>query len=262
MEGIINISLLHLLSAYIFVIILTILFRKRQISGEKDLFVAVFRMTIQLALVGYILEYIFGSRSLWLTLLALTIMETFAVRNVYNRVKIGMSSAYRKVVAVAMPIGTLFVMLYFFIIILGLDPWYEPRYVIPLAGMIIGNSMTGIALGAERLADGVRTKRNLIEGALMLGASPEAATKEVVNTAFYAGVLPTINNMVSMGIVSLPGMMTGQILSGTSPLIATRYQIAIMLGILGAVTLTVFIMVTQGIKTFFNDRAQLVLPEK
>ncbi|MBO8127496.1 MAG: iron export ABC transporter permease subunit FetB [Firmicutes bacterium] len=261
MNGIIDIRFAHLVAAYFFVLIVLGMLRKRKIGKETELIIAVFRMTIQLVLVGYILDYIFGSQNMWLTLLAVGIMEVFAVRNVYQRVKINMSPAFRKVVAYSMAFGTLLSMAFFFYVVLSLKPWYSPRYVIPLAGMLIGNSMTGITLGTERLLDGVRSNRHLIEGALMLGATPERAAQNVVNNAFSSAILPTINSMVGMGIVFLPGMMTGQILSGTSPLIAIEYQIAIMLGILGSVALTVFIMVNQGVKTFFNSRAQLVLTE-
>ncbi len=261
MDNIIDIGLVQLISAYIFVLILTIILRKNRIGKEQDLLIAVTRMTIQLVLVGYILEYIFGSNNLWLTLLALVIMEAFAIRNIFSRIKLPLSTKFKQVIGIAMVTGTLTAMIYFFLVVIGLDPWYEPRYVIPLAGMLIGNSMTGITLGAERLLDGIKRNRHLIEGALMLGANPGRATRDIVNSAFYAAILPTINSMLGMGIIWLPGLMTGQILSGISPLIAIKYQIAIMLGILGAVSLTVIILVNSGIKTFFNTRAQLVLPE-
>jgi putative ABC transport system permease protein len=91
----------------------------------------------------------------------------------------------------------------------------------------------------------------------MLGASPQMAAKSVVDNAFDSAILPTINSMVGMGIVFLPGMMTGQILSGVSPLTAIEYQIAIMLGIVGSVALTVILFVYWGSKTFFNQQQQL-----
>jgi putative ABC transport system permease protein len=91
----------------------------------------------------------------------------------------------------------------------------------------------------------------------MLGATPQMAVREVVNDAFSAAVIPTINSMLGMGIVFLPGMMTGQILAGASPLTAIEYQLAIMMGILGSVSLTVYLLVRQGYRSFFNERAQL-----
>jgi putative ABC transport system permease protein len=100
-------------------------------------------------------------------------------------------------------------------------------------------------------------QKDLVEGALMLGATPKMASKQIVDDAFDSAILPTINSMVGMGIVFLPGMMTGQILSGTSPVTAIEYQIAIMLGILGSVALTVVLFVQLGYKTFFSEDSQL-----
>ena len=132
-----------------------------------------------------------------------------------------------------------------------------PKYFIPISGMLIGNSMTGISLGAQGLITGVNDNKERIENSLMLGATPEEATKDIQNRSFYNAVLPTINSMIGMGIIFLPGMMTGQILAGSAPLTAIKYQIAIMMGILGSVTLTVYLMVNWGMKSFFNERAQI-----
>ncbi|MPN32488.1 putative iron export permease protein FetB [bioreactor metagenome] len=160
-----------------------------------------------------------------------------------------------------MTFGTLTSLFYFLFVVVRVSPWYNPQYFIPIAGMLIGNSMTGITLGVNRLVDGMTTQKALVEAALMLGAHPKVAAKSIINAAFDAAILPTINSMVGMGIVFLPGMMTGQILSGTAPTTAIEYQIAIMLGILGSVALTVIIFVQLGYKTFFNKEAQLVFED-
>lgn len=153
--------------------------------------------------------------------------------------------------------GSFTTILFFLLIVVRVTPWYNPRYFIPISGMLIGNAMTGITLGINRLVDGMNTNKNLVEAALMLGASPKAAAKSIIDNAFDSAILPTINSMVGMGIVFLPGMMTGQILSGTSPLTAIQYQIAIMLGITGSVSLSVILAVQLGYKTFFNKDNQL-----
>lgn len=119
--------------------------------------------------------------------------------------------------------------------------------------------MTGVALGVQRLVEGMHDQKAHIESVLMLGATPKAATKKIVNQSFDAAILPTINSMVGMGIVFLPGMMTGQILAGLSPVTAIQYQIAIMLGIVGCVSITVIMFVQLGYKAFFTDRAQFHL---
>lgn len=261
MNNIIDISILQMAIAYIFVIIVLIMVKVRGISREKEIIISTIRMTLQLILTGYILVYVFKNISPLYTILIIVIMEVFAIHNIYTRVKIKLSNKIKEIIALSMIIGTLSSLLFFLLVVIRISPWYDPRYFIPIAGMLIGNSMTGISLGVTRLVDGMHTKKDLIETALMLGATPKMASKEIVDNAFDSAILPTINSMVGMGIVFLPGMMTGQILSGISPVTAIEYQIAIMLGILGSVSLTVILFVQLGYKTFFNKESQLVLEE-
>jgi putative ABC transport system permease protein len=141
--------------------------------------------------------------------------------------------------------------------VIGLDPWYDPRYLIPLAGMIIGNSMTGAALAAERLAAEMYERRDEIEAALCLGATARSASREAVRSAYRAALIPSINAMAAMGLVFLPGMMTGQILSGTEPITAVKYQIAIMCVITGSVAVTSFLILLQGYRAYFTPAHQL-----
>jgi len=257
MNGIIEIGILQLMGAYVFLILLLIIVKAQGIGREKEILLSSLRMTVQLIIVGYILVYIFAVNHYLISIGVLIFMEIFAIRNIYARVKLKINYQLRKVITFAMVTGTTITIFYFLLIVINLDPWYEAHYFVPISGMVIGNSMTGVSLGTERLIDGIKTKKNLIENSLMLGATPNKATKNIVNDAFTAAILPTVNSMVGMGIVFLPGMMTGQILSGVSPLTAIEYQIAIMLGILGGVSLTVFILVQLGYKTFFNERSQL-----
>ncbi|MFZ5946243.1 MAG: ABC transporter permease [Bacillota bacterium] len=257
MDKIIDLTLIQLISAYVFIAVLLVIVRLKGIPREREILLGSIRMTVQLILVGYLLAYVFENSNPLYTIIIIAVMEVFAVFNIFNRVKRELSSRLKKVIAYAVVMGTLVGQFYFILIVLKLSPWFEPRYFIPIAGMMIGNSMTGISLGVDRLLDGFYAKKNLVESALMLGATPKAASREIVNSSFDAAVLPTINSMVGMGIVFLPGMMTGQILSGTSPLIAIEYQIAIMLGIVGCVSLTVFIFVQMAYKTFFNKYSQL-----
>lgn len=155
--------------------------------------------------------------------------------------------------------GTLLSLFYFLYVVVRISPWFDPRYVVPLAGMIIGNSMTGVSLGVKSLSESILSQKPLVEAALMLGARPKDATKYFSDKAFDSAILPTINSMIGMGIVFLPGMMTGQILSGTSPITAIKYQIAIMLGILGGVTISVSVFLMLGYRAFFNKEDQLII---
>jgi putative ABC transport system permease protein len=258
MNGIIDISIIQLALAFVYALAVILIVRRMGIPREMQIVISSLRMTIQLIIAGYVLVYLFDYSSIWLVLLILAVMETFAVFNAIRRTNLTLSTEIKRIIAVAIPAGTLVALGFFLIVVVGGDAWQDPRYVVPLAGMIVGNAMTGVSLGANRLVDGMRTQRPTIETALMLGATPQVASRQVVRNAFDAALLPTINSMVGIGIVSLPGMMTGQILAGISPLVAIRYQIAIMLGIMGAVAFSVLIFVEWGYRTFFNHEAQLV----
>jgi putative ABC transport system permease protein len=260
-ESIFDISIISLVTAYIFVLILIFIVKKENIGHEKQILLASFRMTIQLVLVGYVLTYVFENPNPFVTILILLIMELFAIFNIYSRVEKKLSKKLKIVIGLSMFSGTLVSILFFLFIVINIEPWFMPQYFIPISGMLIGNSMTGISLGAQGLITGISDNKSMIENALMLGATPEKATKDIQNRSFYNAVLPTINSMIGMGIVFLPGMMTGQILAGAAPLTAIKYQIAIMMGILGSVTLTVYLMVKWGMKTFFNERAQINVEE-
>lgn len=256
-RSLLDIQIIELVLAYIFVLILLLIVKSKDIGHKSEILLASIRMTIQLIIVGFILEYVFSNQSLFYSLGILIIMEFFAVYNIYGRVDGQMSRELKLITAGSMLLGTSISIFFFVMVVVRLDVWYRADYFIPLSGMLIGNSMTGISLGINHLIDGFKDNKKLIENYLMLGAEPEFAVKKISNRAFYNAVLPTINSMMGMGIVFLPGMMTGQILAGASPIAAIKYQIAIMMGILGSVTLTVFFMVNKGAKTFFNSRKQL-----
>src|SRR6056297_1924967 len=262
MNGVINLSLLQMVFAYLLVIIVMGIIKLRGVSREKELLVASIRMTLQLTLTGYVLVYLFESMNPLYTILVIIVMEVFAIYNIYQRANMKLSKKIKEIIALSMAIGTLSSIIYFLLIVVNISPWYDPRYFIPISGMLIGNSMTGITLGVTRLVDGMRSKKHIVETALMLGATPKMAAKEIVDDAFDSAILPTINSMVGIGIVFLPGMMTGQILSGTSPITAIKYQMAIMLGILGSVAFTVILFVQLGYKTFFNDQQQLIVHDQ
>ncbi len=256
MNEIKDVTLIGLATAYVFLLILLALLRREKVGHQWELLLSTFRMTIQLVLVGYILTYIFDNPSVWFSLLALLLMQSFAILNTFQRVG-DVPRDMKRIVAVAMFAGTGITIFFFVLWVFRVEPWFQPQYFIPLAGMMIGNSMTGITLGIDALLGGMRDNRALIENALMMGGKPSLVVKEVSGRAFYQALLPTINSMMGMGIVFLPGMMTGQILAGAPPLLAIKYQIAMMLAILGSVVLTVFVVIKWGSATFFNQRAQM-----
>ncbi|MGW8311700.1 MAG: ABC transporter permease [Desulfuromonadales bacterium] len=217
----------------------------------RDIFWAGLRMFAQLLLVGYALHLVFSLDKVLPVLLILAVMLGFAVQTIGARVQVKMPHFYR-VVGTAILFGCGGMTFFFCTLVIGLDPWYDPRYLIPLAGMVIGNSMTGASLAVERLSAEFRERRAEIEAALCLGSNVQRAAEPAVSSAFRAAMIPSINAMAAMGLVFLPGMMTGQILSGTEPLIAVKYQIAIMCVITGSVALTTFLILRLGYRSYFT----------
>ncbi|KRQ86082.1 hypothetical protein ABG79_02116 [Caloramator mitchellensis] len=258
MNGVIHLDLYQMISVYLFVLILLIIVKRRGIKREREILISSVRMTLQLILTGYVLVYIFKNPSPIITISILIIMEIFSINNIYSRNKKKLTKRLKYIIALSLTFGTVSSILYFLLVVVRISPWYNPRYFIPIAGMLIGNSMTGISLGVSKLIGDMEKQKDEIEMALMLGATPKVAVKNIIDNTFDSAILPTINSMIGMGIVFLPGMMTGQILSGTSPLTAIEYQIAIMLGILGSVSITVIIFLELAYKSYFNESAQLV----
>jgi TIGR00245 family protein len=256
-NGPIDLEWYRLAAAYLFVLLPLAIVKWKGINRERDIAVAAFRMTVQLILVGYLLQYVFVNAHPLYTIVLVGIMVAFSIRTVLNRAKRKAGPRLRRWIALSMMTGILFSIAYFILVIIGLEPWYEPRYVIPIAGMIVGNSMTGIALGVNTLMEGMESRRAHIEAALMLGATPKQACRDIANQAFDDAMLPTIHSMLGMGIVFLPGMMTGQILGGASPLVAIEYQIAVMLSMLGSVALSALMFAQFGYRFYFNSRQQL-----
>lgn len=260
-NAIIDLTFWQLLTAYAAVILLLAIFRWRGIRREKQILIASLRMTLQLTLMGYVLLFIFERPSWWLTTITVAVMIGFAIFNAIRRVRLTMPRRLKAVLGVSITAGTVGAVFFFIFAVVQVRPWFHPQYFIPIAGMITGNSMTGIALGANKLCSDMMDKHALVEDALMLGATPGTACRSIVNDAFDSAILPTMNNMLTMGIVSLPGMMTGQILSGAFPLTAIKYQIGIMLAILASTALTVVLFVTLGYRTFFSPDARLLYDE-
>jgi putative ABC transport system permease protein len=253
----IDIPLLNLILAYIFVLLTILVARLFKLSIEKEIIIATIRMTVQLYIVGYILKYIFETKNIIFAVLMLCVMESFAVYNSLSRAKVKVKMTLKFITAIALVGGTVITLFLFLTVILGLKT-FDARYIITISGMIIGNSMTAVSISARSLCNGMQRDRAKVESALMLGATPRQASMHIIREAFSLSAMPNINSMVGMGIVQLPGMMTGQILAGASPLTATHYQIAILLGVCGSVTLCCAVFLMLGYKTFFSSRAQLI----
>ncbi|MBT8385820.1 MAG: ABC transporter permease, partial [Ignavibacteria bacterium] len=186
--------------------------------GYKSSIYAVFRMLIQLLLIGYFLSYIFETDSSSIVLAVLAVMLFTSSWIALRAVKIPRKILYGKSF-LSIFLGSTTILILVTQGVLNLQPWYLPSYMIPLAGMIFANAMNSVSLAGERL-----------EAEL----NREIPYSEAKNIAFRASLIPITNSLFAVGLVSIPGMMTGQILSGVSPLIAARYQIMVMCMVFGA----------------------------
>jgi putative ABC transport system permease protein len=205
----------------------------------RRLLLAAARMVVQLFLVGLVLEWVFESANGPAVLAISLVMGVIAGATAASRTSIRFPAAY--VDSVVVIVTTAFLVTGVSVLgILKPSPWWDPQYVIPLLGMLLGNALTGISLGLDRFLTGVLANRTRVEGFLALGATRWEAAREEVREALRVGLIPTVNSMLVMGIVSLPGMMTGQILAGAAPADAVRYQIMIMFMIAATVSTATF----------------------
>ena len=212
-----QISLPHLCLIGLPLVIVGIIYYRWSLK-IKTLSYALARMVIQLIIIGYVLVFIFENAHPVLASAILFIMLLMAAWISLRPVQHLRRRCYWKSLC-AISLGGVPVLLLVVLGVLRLEPWYTPRYVIPLAGMIFAYSMNTVSLTAERF---IAERTN--------GHSYNDAR----NTAYQAGLIPLINSFFAVGLVSIPGMMTGQILSGTSPLLAVRYQIMVMCMLLGS----------------------------
>ena len=179
---------------------------------QKRTLHALARMLVQLLLVGFFLSYIFESNSAWLVLVLLIIMVLFSSWIALNNIEAPKRQLFQRAV-LAISLSALLTLLIITQGVLQLSPWYHAQTLIPLAGMVFASSMNSISLSGERFYAELANKMSY---------------KQARNVAFQASMIPNVNALLAVGIVSLPGMMTGQILSGVSPFIAARYQIMVM----------------------------------
>ncbi|MCL1984386.1 MAG: ABC transporter permease [Methanomassiliicoccaceae archaeon] len=255
MDDIIQLGLFNFALIYILLIVIVAVMRRSRIDQTRTLIVACFRMTVQLVLAGLILTVVFENPEWWITLIYLIVMILFASYLVISKNR-WLNRRFRAYVILAIGSSGLCVLTYFVLFVMNADI-FNPQYAIPLAGMIIGNSMTGMTLGLRSFSTELTSNTERIDALLNIGAEPRDILNPFVNKAVEFALMPTINSMLGMGIISLPGMMTGQILSGTAPTVAVLYQIAILIAISVAVCMTVFIALNLGYKTLYNERDQM-----
>lgn len=245
------------LAALLLVVNLGLSFALRLGLG-RQFTIAAIRMTVQLLLVGFVLEWLF-SLNRPLPILAMAFfMATLAGVAAVRRTKRRFPGIYWD--SLLSILSASFLVTGFALTgILRVEPWFDPQYLIPLLGMVLGNALTGISLGLDRLMEGCIQNRRLIETFLSLGATGWEAAHREVKEALRVGMIPVINSMMIMGVVSLPGMMTGQILAGAAPVDAVRYQIVIMFMIASCTALATLGVVLFAFRVLFSDRDEFHL---
>lgn len=256
----ISLTPLDLIVTSSLVIALAVLSYLSALKLSRQVLVSALRTTVQLLLVGLILRALFENESLlWLTGIAL-VMLLVAGREVMARQERPLAGAWGfSVGALSMFLSSFSVALFALILVIGATPWYQPQYAIPLLGMLLGNTMNGVALGMGRLTETAHRQRAAIEGRLMLGQTREEATSDLRRESARTGMIPILNAMAAAGIVSLPGMMTGQILAGSPPVEAVKYQILIMFLIASGTGFGVLFSVWLTARRLFDERHRLRL---
>ena len=226
---------------------------------ERRLFIATVRTVVQLLLLGYVLKWIFGARH-WVAIVALMlVMSAIAGISAVRRTEHRYPGVWMSSITAVMASSWI-------VIVIALTGVISPsawssnpaQYAIPLMGMILGNTLNGISLGLDRLSEELTSRRGEVEMRLCLGATRWEAARPFVANAIRTGMVPIINSMMVVGLVSLPGMMTGQILAGTEPMDAVRYQIVIMFLIAAGTALGTTSAVLLGYRRLFNRRHQFL----
>ncbi|BCJ98475.1 ABC transporter permease [Anaerocolumna chitinilytica] len=253
MNGMNNISITSLLISSSLVLVALFFSYWQKLKLEKETIISVIRAVVQLVIVGYILEYIFGFKNPFFTTLLILFMIFNASYNAARRgkaIKRGLIISFLSIV-----VGTIVTLS---ILLLSKTIQYEPYQIIPVSGMIISNAMVALGLCYKQIVSDFKNKREEVETKLSLGADILPSSIEIIRDSIKTGMLPTIDSAKTLGIVSLPGMMTGLILAGSSPMEAIKYQIMVTFMLLSTTSISSFIACYLSYRSFFNSRKQLI----
>lgn len=224
----------------------------------KDLVVGTVRTFTQLFLLGFVLTFLFEYDSPWLVLAAFMAMVFFAAVTILGRIREKRISLFHPIF-LSMLVSYAAVSYLVTGVIVGADPWWMPQYLLPLAGMVVGNSMNAIAIALDRLFSDLRSRRAEVEMKLCLGADYREASQDILVGAMRAGMIPSINALMAVGLVFIPGMMSGQILAGVDPMASIRYQIVVMLMLVASTTMGTLLVVLLIRRRCFGPGDGLVL---
>jgi putative ABC transport system permease protein len=252
MMGVESVNILRLAGGYLLLLIPLGIMMWYRISLVSKTLNAVLRMTVQLLFVGFYLQVVFKANNIYLTLVWLTVMITVADLSILRHCGLRFQM-FGLPLAWALLAGTAIPMLYFVGVILTKPTIMEAQYVIPIGGMILGNCLRGNVIGVSGFYRSIRKEEKYFLFSLGAGASLSEAIRPFFVQAFRDSLGPTIATMSTIGLVSLPGMMTGVILAGADPMTAVKYQIAIMIAIFTGTAMTVWLALLLTAKSCFNE---------
>ena len=215
------------------------------------------RMTVQLLICGMVLTIIFKKPNPIFTFAYLAVMVIYSIIRICNKNR-GLNAAFKRAVTIGLSFSILGIVIYYIAVVVD-ENLFNPQYVIPIGGMLAGNAMNCVNLGIKTFTERLKDQRDKMESLLNFGADPKEILRPLINSSLETSLIPVLNNMAGMGIVALPGMMTGQILSGTFPMNAILYQISIMVAIATVNCLSVYISLYLGYKSLYNDNMQWTL---
>ncbi len=255
-QGALDLDHWTLLGAAALVLVNGVISAALKLHLEKQMLIASIRTVVQLTLLGLILVPVFDDPQPWKVALIAVAMFIIASVETVRRLKHKAPNLHL-ITGVSIVLGAGATSFYGVAALIDADPWWDPRYSIPLVGMMIGNILTGITLGLDRALEELSTGAAKIEAMLARGATWWEAARPTATAAVRTGMLPILNAMTVVGLVTIPGMMTGQIVGGTSPALAARYQILVMFLIAAAVALGTVTAVLWTLRTCFDDDHRL-----
>lgn len=236
----IQLDALRLLVGVVLIGVAILLTRLERVRYTKTLLIGTVRTVIQLLAIGFLLRGVFEIRTWWLNLAVLLVMITVATWNAVRRQDVKLDGYFR-MAAIALLVGPLSVLFVVVFLVLRTGP-ADSQYVIPLGGMIIAYAMNAMTLFKNRFDAEIAARRREVEARLALGATARNAAEEVIRQSWRAALLPTINFMMMVGIVQIPGMMGGQIIGGADPLDAALYQILVAFQLAAAAVISCFVV--------------------
>jgi len=230
-----------------------------QLKLAKDILISVIRMLIQLTLMGIFLEYLILWDSLALNITWFFVMVFAASHSAIKRNKLSFRKFWKPIMA-AMVLAVGFAVLYFNALIIHVNNLFSARFFVVISGMILGNSMKGIIIVLDKFYTNIRKEKHQYFYRLSLGATKLEALQPWIQQSIRASLQPIIATTATMGLVSIPGMMTGQMLGGSSPMLAIKYQMAIVLVIFVAMIISVVLALYFSIRTVIGERSWLTNP--